>query len=129
MPISRGYKQLIAEANERVPTRSIEDAQTLIGNENVVFVDIRDQSEIDQSGKVPGAFHAPRGTLEFWVDPESPGFQPIFGDDSKEFVLYCAGGFRASLAAGTLHGMGMTNISQLAGGFGAWQNAGAPIER
>jgi rhodanese-related sulfurtransferase len=128
MPITRGYKELIAEAKSRVLTRSVEEARELLGDESYVFVDVRDRSEIEANGKIPGAFHAPRGTLEFWVDPDSPGFQPVFGDESKHFVLYCAGGFRATLAAGTIHSMGLTNVSQIDGGFDAWKRAGAPTE-
>jgi rhodanese-related sulfurtransferase len=129
MTITKGYKQLVAEANARSITRPVDEAQLLLSDDSYVFVDLRDQSEIDSSGKVPGAFHAPRGTLEFWVDPDSPGFQPIFGDDSKHFVFYCGGGFRSALSLATIQDMGMTNVSQLAGGFEAWKQAGAPIER
>jgi rhodanese-related sulfurtransferase len=126
--ISRGYKQMVADANARVLTRTVAEARSLHTDEHIVFVDLRDKSEIESSGKVPGAFHAPRGTLEFWVDPESPGFQPIFGDDSKHFVFYCAGGFRSALSVATLLDMGMTNVSQIEGGFDAWKNSGAPVE-
>ncbi len=128
MAITKGYKQLIAEANANAITRSIEDAQSLLSDETYVFVDVRDNSEIESEGRVPGAFHAPRGTLEFWVDPESPGFQPIFGDASKHFVFYCAGGFRSALSVATVQNMGMTNVSQIAGGFSAWKQAGARVE-
>jgi rhodanese-related sulfurtransferase len=126
--ITKGYKQVVAEANAKVLTRTVEEARALLGSESYVFVDVRDKSEIESHGKVPGAFHAPRGTLEFWVDPESPGFQPIFGDDSKHFILYCGGGFRSALAGAAIYDMGMTNISQIAGGFDAWKSSGAPIE-
>jgi rhodanese-related sulfurtransferase len=85
-------------------------------------------AEMEAGGKIPGAFHAPRGTLEFWVDPESPGFQPIFGDDSKQFIFYCGGGFRSALSVATIQDMGMANVSQLAGGFDAWQSSGCPVE-
>lgn len=128
MAIIRGYKQLIADANARTVMVSVEEALDLHEDESYVFVDLRDQSEIDNNGKIPGAFHAPRGTLEFWVDPESPGFQPIFGDDTKQFIFYCGGGFRSILSVATIQDMGMTNGSHLAGGFDAWKSAGAPIE-
>jgi rhodanese-related sulfurtransferase len=128
MAITKGYKQLVAEANAQSITRTVEEAQQLLTDDTYVFVDVRDKSEIDNGGKVPGAFHAPRGTLEFWVDPDSPGFQPIFGDQSKHFVFYCGGGFRSALSLATVQNMGMTNVSQIAGGFEAWKQAGAPIE-
>jgi rhodanese-related sulfurtransferase len=128
MTISRGYKQLVADANARTTIRTISEARQLLGDESYVFVDLRDRAEMEASGKIPGAFHAPRGTLEFWVDPESPGFQPIFGDDSKQFIFYCGGGFRSALSVATIQDMGMANVSQLAGGFDAWQSSGCPVE-
>jgi rhodanese-related sulfurtransferase len=126
--ITRGYKQLISEALARITTHTADEARYLFDNDSYVFVDLRDQSEIDATGKVPGAFHAPRGTLEFWVDPDSPGFQPIFGDESKQFIFYCAGGFRSTLATATVRDMGMTNVSHIDGGFDAWKRSGAPVE-
>ncbi|MBV9592059.1 MAG: rhodanese-like domain-containing protein, partial [Hyphomicrobiales bacterium] len=77
--------------------------------------------------KMPGAFHCPRGMLEFWIDPESPYHKPIFGED-KQFVFFCAGGWRSALAAKTAIEMGLRPVSHLKGGFGAWKKAGAPTE-
>jgi rhodanese-related sulfurtransferase len=128
MTITKGYKQLVAEANARSTIRSVDEARGLLNNDSYVFIDLRDRSEIESGGKIPGAFHAPRGTLEFWVDPDSPGFQPVFADDSKQFIFYCGGGFRSALSIATVLDMGMTNVSQLAGGFEAWKTSGGPIE-
>ncbi len=127
MPITKGFKQLLKEANARITTRTVDETRALLADENVVLVDIRDPRELERDGKVPGAFHAPRGMLEFWVDPESPYFKPVFGDDSKHFVLFCGGGWRSALSAAALQDMGMTNVSHVEGGFAAWKESGGPI--
>jgi rhodanese-related sulfurtransferase len=128
MPITKGYQQLVDEANARITTRSVAEAQALMGDDNYVLVDLRDPRELEREGKVPGAFHAPRGMLEFWVDPASPYFKPVFGDESKHFVLFCGGGWRSALATAAIQDMGMTNVSHIDGGFAAWKKANAPIE-
>ena len=107
MPITKGFKQLLKDANARIMTRTVDETRALLADENVVLVDIRDPRELERDGKVPGAFHAPRGMLEFWVDPESPYFKPIFADESKHFVLFCGGGWRSALSAAALQDMGM----------------------
>ena len=124
--LTRGYKQLMAEALERIQTLRIETALTKLGDPNVVFVDIRDIRELEREGTIPGAFHAPRGMLEFWVDPESPYHKKVF-EPEKEFVLFCQSAWRSSLAAATLLDMGLTSVSHIEGGFSAWKRAGAPV--
>ncbi|MGB3809356.1 MAG: rhodanese-like domain-containing protein [Parvibaculum sp.] len=126
MPIIRGYKQLMAEAREKIRTLTLAEAEALLDAPNVVFVDIRDVRELEREGIIPGAFHAPRGMLEFWVDPESPYYKDIFGS-GKEFVLYCQSAWRSSLATAALQDMGLTNVCHIEGGFGAWKEAGLPI--
>mgnify|MGYP003331261409 CR=1 FL=1 len=74
---------------EKIETVPLKQAQELLQDSNVVFVDIRDIRELEREGMIPGALHAPRGMLEFWVDPESPYYKPIFGE-GKRFILYCA---------------------------------------
>lgn len=128
MPVTKGYKQMLAEANAKITTRSVDEARELLGKDEYVFVDLRDPRELERDGKVPGAFHATRGMLEFWVDPESPYYKPIFGDESKHFVLFCGGGWRSALAAVTMQDMGLTNVSHIEGGFGAWKKSGSPVE-
>ena len=127
MPITKGFKQLLKDANARITTRTVKETRALLSDENIVLVDIRDPRELERDGKVPGAFHAPRGMLEFWVDPESPYFKPIFADESKHFVLFCGGGWRSALSAAALQDMGMTNVSHVEGGFAAWKESGGPI--
>jgi rhodanese-related sulfurtransferase len=91
-----------------------------------VFVDIRDVRELEREGMIPNALHAPRGMLEFWVDPDSPYYKPIFGE-GKKLVLYCASAWRSALATQTLQKMGVPNICHVEGGFSAWKKAQFPI--
>ena len=121
-----GYKALIDSAMEKIETISIDLAQALLQDSNVVFVDIRDIRELDREGMIPGALHAPRGMLEFWVDPESPYYKPIFGED-KRFILYCASAWRSALATKTLQEMGLPHVCHLEGGFSAWKQASLPV--
>ena len=93
----------------------------------VQIVDIRDVRELGP-GTVVGSFHAPRGMLEFWVDPASPYFKPLFADEGREFVLFCGAGWRSALAAKTLQDMGMTNVAHIDGGYAEWVKQGAPTE-
>lgn len=127
MPITKGYRQLMAEASRKIRTLGIDQAKSKHGDPNVVFVDIRDIRELEREGMIPGAFHAPRGMLEFWVDPESPYYKELFGAD-REFVLYCQSGWRSTLAAATLQDMGMSQVCHIEGGFSAWKAAGLPVE-
>ena len=125
--ITRGYKALLEEANAAVETLTVEDAKALHGRDDVVLVDLRDPRELERDGKVPGAFHCPRGMLEFWIDPESPYAKPVFQED-KKFVFFCAGGLRSVLAAKTAQDMGLKPVAHVIGGFKAWKEAGGPVE-
>lgn len=126
MPVTKGIKELLAEANEAVRTVPTADAIAMLGQDGVTFVDLRDPRELERDGMIPGAFHATRGMLEFWVDPASPYHKPIFAED-RQFVLYCASGWRSALAAKTLVDMGMTNVAHVEGGFTAWKQANGPV--
>jgi rhodanese-related sulfurtransferase len=123
--ITKGIKQLIADAEQRSTGITIEEAKKRMGDEKTVFVDLRDVRELEREGMIPGAFHAPRGMLEFWVDPDSPYYKPVFTDD-KTFILYCQADWRGTLAAAALGDMGMKNVLHLQGGFGEWRKAGGP---
>lgn len=125
--ITKGYKALLAEAESTIETLEVAAALALHGTDDVVFVDLRDPRELEREGKLPGAFHCPRGMLEFWIDPESPYAKPIFQQD-KRFVFFCAGGWRSALAAKAAQEMGLKPVAHMAGGFGAWKSAGAPVE-
>lgn len=126
--IKLSAKKLVAEANAEIETLSVEDAIALHGDENTVLVDIRDVRELKREGKVPGALHAPRGMLEFWVDPNSPYYREVFGS-GKKFVFFCAGGLRSALATAQLQRMGLEPVAHIEGGFGAWCSAGGPVEK
>lgn len=126
MAITKGIKELLAEADAVIRTVPTEEAIRLHGDEQVTFVDLRDPRELDRDGMVPSAFHATRGMLEFWVDPDSPYHKPIFAED-RQFILYCASGWRSALAAKTLQDMGMDNVAHVEGGFTAWKQAGGPV--
>jgi rhodanese-related sulfurtransferase len=127
MPISKGYQQLVAEAMAEVTTYSVAEVQARLHDASVQIVDIRDIRELTE-GTVLGAYHAPRGMLEFWVDPASPYHKPLFADESKEFILFCGAGWRSALAAKALQDMGMTNVAHIDGGYTEWVKQGAPTE-
>lgn len=126
--ITKSASQLVAEANAEIETLTAEEAIAMKDDENVQLVDIRDIRELHREGRVPGALHAPRGMLEFWVDPESPYYREVFGS-GKKFVLFCAGGLRSALATQQLQRMGLTPIAHIGGGYGAWRDAGGPVEK
>ena len=125
MALKKGVKVLIAAAEQQTRGISAEAAQAKLGDPGTVFVDIRDVRELEREGMIPGAFHAPRGMLEFWVDPDSPYYKPVFAE-GKTFILYCALDWRGVLAAATLADMGMPNVLHLEGGFIEWKKAGRP---
>jgi rhodanese-related sulfurtransferase len=125
--ITTGFRALIDAAEREIDTLAVEDAIALYGRGDVTFIDVRDIRELEREGRLPGAFHCPRGMLEFWIDPQSPYHKPIFGED-KRFVFFCAGGWRSALAAQTAHRMGLHPVAHFKGGFGAWHKAGGPVE-
>ena len=127
MPITKGFRALVDEAMAQVKTYSVAEVLAKMNDPAVQIVDIRDPRELND-GTVLGAFHAPRGMLEFWVDPASPYYKPVFGDEAKEFVLFCGAGWRSALAAKTLQDMGMHNVAHIDGGYAAWLKQGAPTE-
>ena len=129
MPITKGFRALVDEATAQITTYSVAEVRERLGQDpRLQVVDIRDVRELEREGTVPGALHAPRGMLEFWVDPASPYYKPVFGDESKEFVLFCGAGWRSALATKALKDMGMTNVAHIDGGFADWVKAGAPTE-
>jgi rhodanese-related sulfurtransferase len=125
--ITVSSQALVDAAEREVETLSIEQALKLHGRDDVVLVDIRDIRELQREGRVPGAFHCPRGMLEFWIDPASHYHKPVFADD-KRFVFFCAGGMRSALAAQAAQRMGLKPVAHIKGGFGAWKSAGGPVE-
>jgi len=122
-----GFRELVERAEAEIETISVETAMNLHNNDDVVMVDLRDVRELYREGKIPGAFHAPRGLLEFWVDPESPYYNPVF-KSGKKFVFYCNLGWRSALAVQSVQRMGLENVCHIAGGFDAWKAAGGEVE-
>lgn len=127
-PLRRSAAQLVEEADQKVTAIAVEEATTLLDHPDWLIVDIRDPREIAKLGTIPGAFRAPRGMLEFWVDPLSPYYKPAL-DDGRRLLLYCGSGWRSALAAAALQDMGRDDVAHLAGGFTAWQEAGYPVEQ
>jgi rhodanese-related sulfurtransferase len=127
MPITKGFRALVDEAMAQVKTYSVAEAKAKLNDPKVQIVDIRDIRELN-AGTVAGSFHAPRGMLEFWVDPESPYHKPLFANEGKEFILFCGAGWRSALATKTLQDMGMTNVAHIDGGYAEWVKQGAPTE-
>ncbi len=125
--MSIGYKELVADAESRITTISAADALKFASSPDAVFVDLRDVRELKREGKIPGAFHCPRGLLEFWIDPESQYHNPVFAED-KKFVFYCNLGWRSALAADIAQKMGLADVCHIGGGFEAWKAAGGPVE-
>ncbi len=125
--ITKGFKALLEEADAVIRTLSVEEALALVGREDVQFVDIRDPRELEREGRMPGAFHCPRGMLEFWIDPASPYAKEAFQQD-KTYVFFCAGGWRSALATKVAQEMGLKPVAHIQGGLGAWKKHGGPIE-
>lgn len=125
--ITTGYKALVDAAEREIETLPVEAAISLAGREDTVLVDIRDPRELSRDGKIPGAFHCPRGMLEFWIDPESPYHKPVFAEP-KQFVFYCASGWRSALSTKTAKEMGLDKVAHVKGGYNAWREAGGPTE-
>ena len=125
--IVKSVKDLVAEANAKIQTISLAEAEGLLSSSKHVFVDLRDIRELQKTGKMPNAFSCPRGMLEFWIDPQSPYHKEIFNQD-KTYIFYCASAWRSALSTLTAQEMGLTPVCHLEGGFSAWQKAGLPIE-
>jgi rhodanese-related sulfurtransferase len=126
MALRRGFRSMVDEAKSRIKTISLQEAHARLGKDNVVFVDLRDVRELEREGTIPGAFHCPRGMLEFWIDPESPYYKGVFVP-GKEFVFFCNGAWRSALAADTAQQMGLEPVCEMDGGFTAWKKAGFPV--
>jgi rhodanese-related sulfurtransferase len=127
MALRKGFRQLVDEAKSRIKTISLEEARARHGRPDVVFVDLRDVRELEREGAIPGAFHCPRGMLEFWIDPDSPYYKDVFAP-GKEFVFFCNGAWRSALACDVAQQMGLEPVCEMDGGFAAWKAAGLPVE-
>lgn len=127
MKLIKSSQQLVETALDKIRTLPYEEAIEQLPNHDVLFVDIRDIRELEREGTIPKALHAPRGMLEFWVDPESPYFKSVFSE-KEHIILFCQSGWRSALATATLQDMGVNNVSHIEGGFKNWrQSAGKTV--
>ena len=125
--ITKTSKDIVKEAMANVPAISAEEALSLLGSPDHVFVDLRDGTEQAKTGVIPGAVVSSRGMMEFHIDPESPVHKPEFNQD-KTYVFYCASGGRSAIAAKVAMEMGLSPVVNMSGGVGAWQKAGGALE-
>ena len=112
-------QNLVSDAMNEIKTIDAGEAYQMVQNKNCNLIDIRESNELENTGRVEGASHIPRGMLEVYLDPNSPIFQNGQIDQNKEFVLFCAGGVRSALAVKALKDMGYQKVSHIDGGFGA----------
>jgi rhodanese-related sulfurtransferase len=119
-----GIMELAEQALSEVNSIDAAEAVSLVNDDAVVFVDVRDIREVEQSDTIVGSHHAPRGMIEFWFDPTSPYHREMYADPDKTFVLFCNGDPRSALSAKALQDMGVPNVAQLSGGMPAWRDAG-----
>ncbi len=124
--LKKTVKNMVAEAKSKINEIDAKDAIKFFNDENVIFIDIRDIRERQKLGFIPGSFHAPRGMLEFWIDPESPYFRDIF-NTNKKYIFHCAAGWRSALAVSTLNDMGF-EASHITDGFAGWVEEKGPVE-
>ena len=113
----KSIQTLVNDAMQEIKTISADEAYKLFENNNCNLIDVREINELENSGKVQGANHIPRGMLEVYLDPNSPVFQNGQLDQNKEFILFCAGGVRSALAVKSLKDMGYLKVSHIEGGF------------
>ena len=120
--------EMVKQARAQIEEIETSDLITMMEDPNVVIVDIRDIRERQRSGYIPGSFHAPRGMIEFWIDPESPYHKDIFAQEGKKYVFHCASGWRSALTVATLQDMGF-EAAHLKEGFSTWEKQGGPVEQ
>ena len=123
-----GIKDLAEQAQTEIKSLTMDEIMPRYDDSDLVFVDVRDIREVENSGTIKGAKHAPRGMIEFLFDPESPYYREMYGDPDKTYVVFCNAEWRSALCAKSLQDMGIKNVAQLFGGLPAWQDAGGPTE-
>lgn len=127
MTLRLSSAQMVQNARARITEIETPDLIAMLDDPNVVVVDIRDVRERQRSGFIPGSFHAPRGMIEFWVDPDSPYFKEVFGQEGKKYIFHCASGWRSAITTATLLDMGF-DAAHLKEGFSTWEKQGGPVE-
>lgn len=127
MPVTQHVAEMIAAARLLIDRVSVHEAAELQRLDAAILIDLRDVRELQKLGTVANSFHAPRGMLEFWADPDSPYHKPVFRTD-KKLILFCASGLRSALAVRTLQEMGMKNVLDMEGGFTEWRMQDLPVD-
>lgn len=127
MALKMTAAQMVESARKRISELDNETLKEALKDPHLVLVDIRDIRERQRSGFISGSFHAPRGMIEFWVDPESPYHKDIFSQPGKCYVLYCGSGWRSALTVATLQDMGF-DAAHLKDGFKSWVADGGAVE-
>ncbi|MEO0781305.1 MAG: rhodanese-like domain-containing protein [Pseudomonadota bacterium] len=125
--LKKSAAEMVKAARVRIQEIETQDLIAMVNDPNVVIVDIRDIRERQRTGAIPGSVHAPRGMIEFWVDPDSPYYNNVFGKDGKKYVFHCASGWRSALTVATLLDMGF-EAAHLKEGFSTWAEQGGPVE-
>ena len=125
--LRKSSKDMVTDARARIEEIETADLIARLDSDEVIVVDIRDVRERQRTGFIPGSVHAPRGMVEFWVDPESPYYKDVFGQD-KKYVFHCASGWRSALTVATLQEMGF-EAAHLREGFSTWEQHGGPVEQ
>ena len=116
---------LLNSANDSVKRLNFDEANELI-LKGAFIIDVREESEIAQSGKVSDALHIPRGLIEFQLNPEAQNNPRGIQKDST-ILVYCAAGVRSALAAKTLQDLGFENVYNL-GGLSEWVSNGGNLD-
>ena len=127
MALKKTAAQMVAESRDRIEEIETKDLIEMVEDPNVVIVDIRDIRERQRTGFIPGSVHAPRGMIEFWVDPDSPYHKDVFAQEGKKYVFHCASGWRSAITVATLQDMGF-DAAHLKEGFSTWEKQGGPVE-
>ena len=125
--LKKSAAEMVKAARARIQEIETQDLMEMVSDPDVVIVDIRDIRERQRTGAIPGSVHAPRGMIEFWVDPDSPYYKDVFGQDGKKYVFHCASGWRSALTVATLQDMGF-EAAHLKEGFSTWAEQGGPVE-
>ena len=121
MKHSPGFVKLVDDAKSRVREVDVDDARRRLESGKVKLIDVREESEWEV-GHARGALHLGKGVIERDIEERVP-------DKKADLILYCGGGFRSALATDNLQKMGYTNVHSMAGGWRAWQAAGAPVDK
>ena len=127
-PLKTSASDMVKNARAKIEEIETPDLITMMDDPNVIIVDIRDIRERQRNGYIPGSFHAPRGMIEFWIDPESPYHKDIFAKEGMKYVFHCASGWRSALTVATLQDMGF-EAAHLKEGFSTWEKQGGPVEQ